>query len=104
MDPTNIANAAQAAKLYAQGSQSASQPGVAAPKGPSFSALLREGVEEAVNTLERGENVSARAILGQADLTEVVQAINEAELTLQGAIGIRDRMLQAYQEIMRMPI
>jgi len=45
-----------------------------------------------------------RGIAGEADLTDVVAAVNSAETTLQVVTGLRDRMIQAYQEILRMPI
>jgi flagellar hook-basal body complex protein FliE len=40
----------------------------------------------------------------EADLTEVVQAVTSAEVTLQTVVSIRDRLVSAFQEIMRMPI
>ncbi len=45
-----------------------------------------------------------QAVAGEASITEVVQAVARAELALQTATTIRDRMVQAYQDIMRMPI
>ena len=59
---------------------------------------------EAVDTLHSGEKASANAVLGTANLTDVVEAVTAAELTLQTVVAVRDRMLTAYQEIMRMPI
>ena len=43
-------------------------------------------------------------ISGESDLTDVVAAVNDAELTLQTITALRDRLVQAYQEIIRMPI
>ena len=40
----------------------------------------------------------------QADLNEIVTAVNNAEMTLQTVVAVRDKVIQAYQEIMRMPI
>jgi flagellar hook-basal body complex protein FliE len=45
-----------------------------------------------------------KAIGGDGNLTEVVAALSHAEITLQTATAIRDRMVQAYQDIMKMPI
>ena len=44
------------------------------------------------------------AIAGGGNLTEVVQAVSRAELALQTTTAIRDRVVSAYQDIMRMPI
>ncbi len=71
---------------------------------PSFSDFMENAVTSSVETMEAGEKMSAEAITGDADLTDVVQAVTAAELTLQTVVSVRDRMISAYQEIMRMPI
>jgi flagellar hook-basal body complex protein FliE len=43
-------------------------------------------------------------MLGQGGVTEAVLAISRAELTLQTAVAVRDRVVAAYQDVMRMPI
>ena len=45
-----------------------------------------------------------QAVANQADLNDIVTAVNNAEMTLQTVVAIRDRVIQAYQEILRMPI
>ena len=45
-----------------------------------------------------------KAVSGTGNLTEVVTALSHAELTLQTATAIRDRVVQAYQDIIKMPI
>lgn len=70
----------------------------------SFADLLGNKVEESVQTLKSGEEMAAKAITGEADLTDVVQAVTDAELTLQTLVAVRDKMISAYQEIMRMQI
>lgn len=54
--------------------------------------------------MKAGEKASAQAVTGEASLTDVVEAVTDAEMTLQTVVAIRDRMLNAYQEIMRMPV
>ena len=54
--------------------------------------------------MKASEVVGARAITGDAKLTEVLEAVTDAEVTLQTIVSLRDRMVSAYQEIMRMPI
>lgn len=72
--------------------------------GVSFADLIKTNVEQSVDTMRAGEEMSAQAVTGKADLTDVVQAITSAELQLQSVVAIRDRMISAYQEIMRMPV
>ena len=70
----------------------------------NFSDFLKDSAREVVNTMRTSEDMSAKAVTEDADLTDVVQAVTAAELTLQTVIAVRDRMMGAYQEIMRMPI
>ncbi len=72
--------------------------------GGDFTAALRDAAEGAVETLSRGEVETLKAAAGQADLTDVVTAMSQAEITLQTVVTLRDRVIQAYQDIMRMPI
>ncbi len=69
-----------------------------------FADALREATENAIDVLHKGEAESFRAAAGQADITEVVTAVSQAEITLQTMVAVRDRVIQAYQEILRMPI
>ncbi len=48
--------------------------------------------------------MSAKGIAGTADLREVVTAVTNAEVTLQTALAIRDRVIQAYKDVISMPI
>lgn len=72
--------------------------------GVSFSDFLKQGVTDTLETMKNSEKTSAQAVTGEADLTDVVQAVTSAELTLQTVVALRDRLIGAYQEIMRMPI
>ena len=72
--------------------------------GVTFADMLRDNIQSSVKTMRGGEEMSAKAVTGEADLTDVVQAVTSAELTLQTVVALRDRMISAYQEIMRMTI
>jgi flagellar hook-basal body complex protein FliE len=72
--------------------------------GVSFSDFLKQTASDTIDTLKGSEKASAAAVTGEADLTDVVQAVNSAELTLQTVVAVRDRLIGAYQDIMRMPI
>ena len=94
-----------AARLYQNTAKTGGAEGMDAPvKGPSFAELLKSGAQDSVDTMRAGESASARAVTGEADLQEVVGAITQAELTLETVVAVRDRLISAYQEIMRMPI
>lgn len=70
----------------------------------SFGSLIKGALEQVMSTQKASEKVSAQAVIGKADLTQVVQAVTEAETTLQTVVAVRDRLIAAYQDIMRMPI
>ncbi|MBT5266764.1 MAG: flagellar hook-basal body complex protein FliE [Rhodospirillaceae bacterium] len=72
--------------------------------GKDFASFVKDAGKSAVGSMYEGENMSLKAIAGEADLTDVVQAVGKAELTLQTVSALRDRMITAYQAIARMPI
>ena len=71
---------------------------------PSFASLVAQTFQDAAATGRAGETATIQALGGQASLQDVVQAVNAAEISLQTVVAVRDRMIAAYQEIMRMPI
>ena len=73
-------------------------------EGVSFSDYLQKTAESSIGTLKKGEAMAAKGIMGQADPTDVVSAVNAADVTLQTVVAIRDRMVTAYNDILRMPI
>jgi len=72
--------------------------------GVSFSELLQKTATGAIDTMKAGEEMSAKAVTGEADITDVVGAVTAAEVTLQTVVAVRDRLVSVYQDIMRMPI
>ena len=69
-----------------------------------FSTMVERFAKGAIDTLKTSENQSAAAANGSADLNQVVVAVAEAELTLNTVVSIRDKVLEAYREISRMPL
>ncbi len=88
-------------RVQSPGAGAADGPGEAVP---AFSSLIRSQLEGAVDASLRSERLSEAAIAGNADVNDVVLAVNSAEMTLQTITSIRDRLVQAYQQIIRMPI
>jgi flagellar hook-basal body complex protein FliE len=78
--------------------------GVAGSPGADFGGMVTRAMEGAVNAGHAAENQAMAAIAGGGNLTEVVQAVSRAELALQTTTALRDRVVSAYQDIMRMPI
>ena len=74
------------------------------PLGDDFASTLKGVAVETLSTMQNAENKTLLAAAGKADVTEVVTAMSEAEVTLQTVVAVRDKVVQAYQEILRMPI
>ncbi|MDB5511309.1 MAG: fliE [Enterovirga sp.] len=70
----------------------------------SFSALLERAVEGVTQSGQKAEAAAMSAAGGKADLVDVVTAVAESETALQTLVAVRDRVISAYEEIMRMPI
>lgn len=72
--------------------------------GPSFGDVLKESVKSAIDAQHKSEQVSAKGLVGKADMTEVLQAVTDAEMALNTVLAVRDRVVQAYEQVMRTPI
>jgi len=72
--------------------------------GAGFGDALSRAMQGVVESGHQADAQSMQAIAGGGNLTEVVTAVSRAELALQSAVTIRDRVVQAYQDVMRMPI
>ena len=102
--PATIANPALAAYTQANRRAEGSVGNNQASAAPSFGAVLANTVDNAIDTSKKSESISIQAASGQSDLQDVVEAVNAAEIGLQTVVSLRDRMVSAYQEILRMPI
>ena len=73
--------------------------------GSDLASLLSRSLGSAVQTGQQAETQAASAVSGgNTDLIQVVTAVSRAELALQTTTVVRDRVLQAYQDIIKMPI
>jgi flagellar hook-basal body complex protein FliE len=97
--PIQGVGAAQAAAAYRGGS-----PAAAADGGGAFAGLLTRALEQGVAMSRTAEAASTQALMGQGSVTEAVLAISRAELALQTSVALRDRVVAAYQDVMRMPV
>lgn len=102
--PTIVVTPSAAADAY--GRIDRGEPGTGAASGAAgdFSATLQRAIQGALDTGHAADAQAVAGISGGGNLTEVVTALAHAELTLQTATTIRDRVVQAYQDIMKMPI
>ena len=76
----------------------------AAAGSNSFGAMVETMVSDAGQSLRAAEVASANHVAGKGDFIDVVTAIGAAETALDTVVAVRDKMVSAYQEIMRMQI
>jgi flagellar hook-basal body complex protein FliE len=98
--PTVVVTPSAAAEAYTR----TARGGVADGAPSSFGSVMTQALDQAIQTGHTADDQAMKAISGGGNLTEVVTALSHAEMTLQTATAIRDRMVQAYQDIMKMPI
>ena len=86
------------------GAAAAKSAAPAASSGPSFTDMLGQILSAGVHTLQTGEATAIQGMTGSAPAFKVVEAVMEAQRTLQEGLSIRDKVVSAYQEIARMAI
>jgi flagellar hook-basal body complex protein FliE len=101
--PTITVRPSTAAAAYARVDSGTPDTGEAAGGG-DFGATLQHALQGAVDAGHNADSKAMEALNGTGNLTDVVTAVAHAQLALQTATAIRDRVVQAYQDIMKMPI
>jgi flagellar hook-basal body complex protein FliE len=104
--PTPIAAAnayAKLARLAEQGSGLSKTIGDP-PAGPSFDTLIKDAMGTVMEAGQKSDAAVGAMAAGKADMIDLVTAVSESETAITTLVSVRDRMIQAYQQIMQMPI
>lgn len=72
--------------------------------GGGFGDMVKNAMNEVMQSSRAAEGQMKAQVQGKAELLDVVTAISSAEASLETVMAVRDQVIQAYQEIMRMPI
>lgn len=104
--PTVAANAyASLAKIMETGGGAASGAGKAGDAGGvSFGALLKETLGGVMDAGKKSDTQTVAMAQGKANVMDVVTAVAETDVAVSTLVSVRDRVIQSYEEIMRMPI
>lgn len=94
----------EAAGAMREAGQTGNVAGISNPDGSSFMNMVKDSLDSAVETGRQAEQISMAKIAGEASTMDVVTAVANAQHTLETVVAVRDKVLQAYQEILRMPI
>jgi len=109
-----MASPLAAASTYANIARLATDSGRALGVGPagesgnqsntSFTSVLKEAIDH-VNELGRKSDAQTRAAAnGKSNMVDVVTAVSETEVAIDAVVAVRDKVIAAYDEIMKMPI
>ena len=102
--PISAANAyAKLAKLADPGASLGKAAG-AGSDGPSFGTMVKDAINSVVEAGKKSDAQSQAMAAGKANLVDVVTAVTETEVAVQTLVSVRDKVIAAYEEIMRMPI
>ena len=74
------------------------------PSGADFGSMVKSALE---GVTEKGKEADEKAlglVQGKSDVVDVVTAVAETEVAMEALVSVRDRVISAYQEILRMPI
>lgn len=75
------------------------------PSKASFSSALGEALQNANKTIVNSENMSAKIATGEIkNIHDVTIAAQKAQIALQLTTQVRDKVVESYQEIMRMQV
>jgi flagellar hook-basal body complex protein FliE len=78
--------------------------GAPAAPGGGFGDILKSAMNDVMHSTKAAETQIANQVQGKAQLIDVVTAVSSAEQSLNTVMAIRDQVISAYQEILRMPI
>ena len=95
-------------RALSQQTQSGAKPAAAADpaQGPGFAALLRQGIDAVNQTQQKSSQMAAdfeRGVPG-VELPQVMLEMQKASVSFRALTEVRNRLVNAYQEIMNMPI
>lgn len=72
--------------------------------GQTFGDMVEDAAREAVQTVRTGDQVASAGLAGRADMQAVVEATMAMDSTVRVSVALRDKMVEAYREVLRMQI
>src|SRR5476649_1221049 len=99
--PTVAANAyASLARIMDHsGAGKASETG-----GASFGAMLKDALGSVMDAGRKSDAQTVAMASGKGNVMDVVTAVAETDVAVSTLVSVRDRVIQSYEDIMKMPI
>jgi flagellar hook-basal body complex protein FliE len=70
----------------------------------SFGAMLKETLGSVVESGQKSDAQTRAMVAGKANMVDVVTAVSETEVAVETLVAMRNKVIEAYQSIMSMPI
>ncbi len=70
----------------------------------SFSNVLKAAISDTTQAVGGSASAGIEALNGKADLVDVVTSVQNAEMVLETVVAVRDKVIAAYQDIIKMPM
>lgn len=74
------------------------------PSGQSFASLLKDAVGSIMESGRKSDAQTVAMAAGKANVMDVVTAVADTEVAVSTLVSVRDRVISAYEDIMKMPI
>jgi flagellar hook-basal body complex protein FliE len=100
--PTVAANAY--ASLQRMMESGGAEKGGQTSGGPSFSAVLKDAVGSVLEAGKKSDAQTMSMASGKANVMDVVTAVAETDVAVSTLVSVRDKVIAAYEDIMKMPI
>jgi flagellar hook-basal body complex protein FliE len=71
---------------------------------PSFSGILKDALSAVTEAAQKSDMQTQAVTAGKANMVDVVTAVAESETAVQALVSVRDRVIAAYEDILKMPI
>jgi flagellar hook-basal body complex protein FliE len=103
--PTVAANAyANLARILDSGGAGKGSDAGGAGGGPSFGALLKDAIGSVLDAGRKSDSQTVAMASGKANVMDVVTAVAETDVAVSTLVSVRDRVIQSYEDILKMPI
>jgi flagellar hook-basal body complex protein FliE len=103
--PTAAANAyASLGRMLETGGGLGAGAGKTETGGLSFGAVLKDAIGGVMDAGRKSDAQTLAMASGKANVMDVVTAVAETDVAVSTLVSVRDRVIQAYEDIMKMPI
>ncbi len=95
---------ANIARLVTDPGRALAAPGDAGKSGGGFASVLKDALAQVQELGKKSDTQTLAAVNGKSNMVDVVTAVSETEVAVDAVVAVRDKVIAAYDEIMKMPI